>query len=111
MHTHIHTYMHTCMHAYITYIHTYLHAALGARYLLSEQPFCDGSHKGTEFAPMPWTAEEAGTKFASPHPTHTHTHSYTYTHVYVCMHACMHACMYVCMMMLNLSFLSIELQI
>ena len=28
-----------------------------------EQPFCDGSHKGTEFTPMPWTAEESGTKY------------------------------------------------
>jgi len=27
-----------------------------------EQPFCDGSHKGTEFTPMPWTAEESGSK-------------------------------------------------
>jgi CDGSH-type Zn-finger protein len=23
------------------------------------QPFCDGSHKGTEFTPMAWTAPEA----------------------------------------------------
>ncbi|MDJ0614023.1 MAG: CDGSH iron-sulfur domain-containing protein [Rhizobiaceae bacterium] len=29
----------------------------------SKQPFCDGSHKGTEFAPMKWTAEEDGPKF------------------------------------------------
>jgi len=27
------------------------------------QPFCDGSHKGTSFAPSPWTAEETGTKY------------------------------------------------
>jgi CDGSH-type Zn-finger protein len=25
------------------------------------QPFCDGSHKGTGMAPMKWTAAEAGT--------------------------------------------------
>ena len=29
----------------------------------SKQPFCDGSHKGSEFSPMPWTAAENGTKF------------------------------------------------
>lgn len=29
----------------------------------SKQPFCDGSHKGSEFAPMKWTAEEDGKKF------------------------------------------------
>ena len=28
-----------------------------------KQPFCDGSHKDTEFAPMKWTAEETGKKF------------------------------------------------
>ncbi len=27
------------------------------------QPFCDGSHKGSEFTPMKWTAEEDGAKF------------------------------------------------
>ncbi len=27
------------------------------------QPFCDGSHKDTDFTPMKWTAEEAGKKF------------------------------------------------
>lgn len=27
------------------------------------QPFCDGSHMGTDFAPMKWTAEESGKKF------------------------------------------------
>jgi CDGSH-type Zn-finger protein len=27
------------------------------------QPFCDGSHKGTSFTPMKWTAEEDGKKF------------------------------------------------
>ncbi len=29
----------------------------------AKQPFCDGSHKGTEFAPMKWTAQEDGSKF------------------------------------------------
>ncbi len=29
----------------------------------SKQPFCDGSHKGTDIAPMKWTAEEDGPKF------------------------------------------------
>lgn len=28
-----------------------------------KQPFCDGSHKGTEFTPMKWEAEESGTKY------------------------------------------------
>lgn len=27
------------------------------------QPFCDGSHKGSEFNPVPWKAEESGTKW------------------------------------------------
>jgi CDGSH iron-sulfur domain-containing protein 3 len=27
------------------------------------QPFCDGSHKGSEFSPMKWSAEESGTKW------------------------------------------------
>ena len=27
------------------------------------QPFCDGSHKGSGFSPMKWTAETDGTKF------------------------------------------------
>ncbi len=27
------------------------------------QPFCDGSHHGTEFVPLAFTAEEAGTKY------------------------------------------------
>ncbi|RMD91359.1 MAG: CDGSH iron-sulfur domain-containing protein [Alphaproteobacteria bacterium] len=27
------------------------------------QPFCDGSHKGTGFAPVKWTAEVSGTKY------------------------------------------------
>ena len=29
----------------------------------ANQPFCDGSHKGSEFTPMKWTAEEDGRKF------------------------------------------------
>ena len=29
----------------------------------SKQPFCDGSHKGSEFSPLKWTAEEDGPKF------------------------------------------------
>lgn len=29
----------------------------------SKQPFCDGSHKDSSFAPMKWTAEEDGKKF------------------------------------------------
>ena len=27
------------------------------------QPFCDGSHKGSEFSPVKWEAAEAGTKW------------------------------------------------
>lgn len=27
------------------------------------QPFCDGSHKGSEFRPLKWHAEETGTKW------------------------------------------------
>ena len=27
------------------------------------QPFCDGSHKGTAFTPVKWTAEATGRKF------------------------------------------------
>ena len=27
------------------------------------QPFCDGSHKGSTFTPVKWTAEESGRKF------------------------------------------------
>ncbi len=27
------------------------------------QPFCDGSHKGTSFQPVRWTCEETGRKF------------------------------------------------
>ena len=29
----------------------------------SKQPFCDGSHKDSEFTPQKWTAEEDGKKF------------------------------------------------
>ncbi|MGB7285955.1 MAG: CDGSH iron-sulfur domain-containing protein [Salaquimonas sp.] len=29
----------------------------------SKQPFCDGSHKGSDFAPMAWKAEASGTKY------------------------------------------------
>jgi CDGSH-type Zn-finger protein len=29
----------------------------------ANQPFCDGSHKGTEFNPVKWTAETSGKKF------------------------------------------------
>ena len=28
-----------------------------------KQPFCDGSHKDTEFTPVRWQAEESGRKF------------------------------------------------
>jgi len=31
--------------------------------LSSKQPFCDGSHKETDFTPVKWTAEEDGKKF------------------------------------------------
>ena len=29
----------------------------------ANQPFCDGSHKDTEFQPVRWKAEESGKKF------------------------------------------------
>lgn len=29
----------------------------------ANQPFCDGSHKGTEFSPVKWTCETSGKKF------------------------------------------------
>ena len=29
----------------------------------AKQPFCDGSHKGTEFAPMRWEADASGTRW------------------------------------------------
>ena len=28
-----------------------------------KQPFCDGSHKGSEFSPLRWQAENDGKKF------------------------------------------------
>lgn len=31
--------------------------------LSKKQPFCDGSHKGSSFTPLKWTAEETGRKF------------------------------------------------
>lgn len=29
----------------------------------ASQPFCDGSHKGTSFTPVSWTAERTGKAF------------------------------------------------
>ena len=29
----------------------------------ANQPFCDGSHKGSDFTPVKWEAEEDGRKF------------------------------------------------
>lgn len=29
----------------------------------TKQPFCDGSHKGSEFTPVMFTAEASGTKY------------------------------------------------
>ncbi len=29
----------------------------------AKQPFCDGSHKGSEFAPLAWTAPETRTAY------------------------------------------------
>ena len=29
----------------------------------TNQPFCDGSHQGTEFTPVPFKAEESGTVY------------------------------------------------
>ena len=29
----------------------------------ANQPFCDGSHKGSGFTPVRWQAEESGTKW------------------------------------------------
>ena len=29
----------------------------------SKQPFCDGTHKDSEFSPVKWTAEEDGKKY------------------------------------------------
>lgn len=31
--------------------------------LSGNQPFCDGSHKETEFTPVHWKADESGVKF------------------------------------------------
>lgn len=28
-----------------------------------DQPFCDGSHKGTGFTPLAWTADKSGTVY------------------------------------------------
>jgi CDGSH iron-sulfur domain-containing protein 3 len=37
---------------------TYFWCACGKS---ASQPFCDGSHKGSEFTPVKWTAEETKT--------------------------------------------------
>ncbi|MEX0344864.1 MAG: CDGSH iron-sulfur domain-containing protein [Rhizobiaceae bacterium] len=29
----------------------------------ANQPFCDGSHKGSDFTPLKWTADASGAKF------------------------------------------------
>ena len=39
---------------------TYWWCACG---LSASQPFCDGSHKGTSFTPVSWTAEKTGKAF------------------------------------------------
>lgn len=39
---------------------TYYWCACGAS---ANQPFCDGSHKGTEFSPKAYTAEKEGTVY------------------------------------------------
>lgn len=39
---------------------TYFWCACG---LSANQPFCDGSHKGTDFAPQKYTAEKDGKMF------------------------------------------------
>ena len=39
---------------------TYFWCACGGS---KNQPFCDGSHKGTEFAPVAWKAAQAGRAF------------------------------------------------
>lgn len=39
---------------------TYWWCACG---LSKKQPFCDGSHKGSEFSPLEWRATESGEKW------------------------------------------------
>ena len=39
---------------------TYFWCACGRS---KNQPFCDGSHAGTEFSPVAWKADAAGRKF------------------------------------------------
>ena len=39
---------------------TYFWCACGKS---AKQPFCDGSHKGTEFSPMKWECDKDGRKF------------------------------------------------
>ena len=39
---------------------TYFWCACGKS---ANQPFCDGSHKGTEFTPMKWECDKDGRKF------------------------------------------------
>jgi CDGSH-type Zn-finger protein len=39
---------------------TYFWCACGRS---NKQPFCDGSHKVTEFRPVPWEATESGDRF------------------------------------------------
>ena len=39
---------------------TYFWCACGKS---SKQPFCDGSHKGTDFTPMKWECDKDGRKF------------------------------------------------
>ncbi|MAT52147.1 MAG: glutamate synthase [Porticoccaceae bacterium] len=42
----------------VTEGNTYYWCACG---LSKNQPFCDGSHAGSEFNPLAWTAEKSGT--------------------------------------------------
>ena len=39
---------------------TYFWCACGKS---SKQPFCDGSHSGSEFSPVAWKADKSGRKF------------------------------------------------
>jgi CDGSH-type Zn-finger protein len=39
---------------------TYFWCACGKS---KNQPFCDASHKGSEFVPLKWTADKSGRKF------------------------------------------------